>query len=78
MPCEDDTQCAVDADQQCCVADQCLNTCMIPCTKGEDDCPEANMGCEHDYCLFPCEEDEGCSSWPGYSCDNGGGFCEND
>ncbi len=63
---------------QCCESAQCLGTCMVPCTS-EDDCPFAGMGCEHDYCLFPCDaNDDDCADWSGFTCQHGGRFCEND
>ena len=78
MSCVDDGDCATDADQECCTAEQCLDTCMVPCS-GPADCPELDMGCEHGYCLFPCDDnDADCSPWPGYQCQHSGSFCEND
>lgn len=51
---------------------------MVPCSD-VGDCPQDNMGCEHGYCLFECNDDDNdCSAWPGYSCDHGGTLCEND
>lgn len=66
------------AGLECCESKQCLGTCMVPC-ESVDDCPFAGMGCEHNYCLFPCEDnDDECSDWPGFTCQHGGTFCEND
>ena len=73
-----DEDCSVEAGQECCSASQCLNTCMVPCGNA-DECPVDDMGCEHDYCLFPCDNNnEDCSEWPGYVCDHDGVYCEND
>lgn len=63
---------------ECCEADQCLDTCMVPC-RSVDECPFEGMGCEHGYCLFPCDaNDDDCADWPGFSCEHGGEYCEND
>ena len=50
---------------------------MVPCTQ-VDECPDDEMGCAHGYCLFPCEEDEDCETWPGFTCQHDGTLCEND
>lgn len=66
-------------DVVCCEEDQCLGTCMVPC--GSDaECPFVGMGCEHSFCLFPCDaNDEDCSDWPGFTCQHDGlTYCEND
>ncbi|MEX1368979.1 MAG: hypothetical protein AB1Z98_37985 [Nannocystaceae bacterium] len=51
---------------------------MVPCST-EEDCPLPEMGCEHGYCLFPCDDDDAdCAAWPGYTCQHQGLFCEAD
>lgn len=52
---------------------------MVPCG-GDAECPFVGMGCEHNYCLFPCDaNDEDCSDWPGFTCQHDGlTYCEND
>lgn len=62
---------------ECCEAAQCEDTCMLRCDAVED-CP-VGMGCEHGYCLFPCfDDDADCADWPGFTCQHGGEYCEND
>jgi len=50
---------------------------MVPCA-GVDECPFDGMGCEHGYCLFPCDEgdDDDCVDWPSFTCQHGGAYCE--
>jgi hypothetical protein len=73
-----DGDCDMEAGQVCCDAAQCLDTCMVPCMDVKD-CPFEDMGCEHGHCLFPCDDnDEDCAEWPGYTCQHGGQYCEND
>lgn len=77
MPCKDDGDCSVKDGQECCTTNQCLDTCMTPCMN-DLECPEDDMVCGHDYCLFPCDAEEDCDPWPGYTCQNhpGGTLCE--
>ena len=78
MACMGDGDCDMEAGQVCCDAAQCLDTCMVPCMDVKD-CPFEDMGCEHGHCLFPCDDnDEDCAEWPGYTCQHGGQYCEND
>ena len=70
--------CSAVPGAECCQAAQCLETCMVPCMAVED-CPLAEMGCEHGYCLFPCSDDDAdCAQWPGYTCQHMGMYCESD
>lgn len=63
--------------EQCCAAMQCAGECMIPCGSIAD-CPPT-MGCEHGWCLFPCNDNNAdCAAWPGYSCQHSGTLCEAD
>ena len=76
MACNEDLDCDVEAGQECCTANDCLDTCMVPCSD-VGDCPFGDMGCEHGYCFFPCDDDDAdCAAWPGYSCEHGGTLCE--
>jgi hypothetical protein len=76
MPCENDDSCDVGAGQECCTDSNCIDTCMVPC-ESIDQCPFDNMGCEHGYCLFECDNnDADCVDWPGYTCEHGGTLCE--
>ncbi len=77
MECENDTACDTDAGQECCTAEQCQDTCMVPCDNA-DECPVDGMGCEHGYCLFPCSEDADCLDWPDYTCQHDDTYCELD
>ena len=79
--CTMDTDCDQAAGEECCTANQCADTCMIPCG-GPQDCP-MGMGCEHSYCLFECaDNDADCAMWPGYTCQHPQGgvntLCEAD
>lgn len=75
-PCADSLECDAAAGLECCKAKQCKDTCMIPCGSS-DECP-GDMGCQHGYCLFPCDDDDAdCAAWPGYTCEHGGELCEN-
>jgi hypothetical protein len=70
-----DEECDQEAGQECCTANQCEDTCMIPCG-GIEDCPDG-MGCVHSYCLFPCNDDDAdCAEWAGYTCKHNGQWCE--
>lgn len=65
------------AGEQCCGAAQCQGDCMISCSTAAN-CPPM-MGCEHGYCLFPCDNDNtDCAAWPGYTCQHTGSWCEAD
>ncbi|MBV1858552.1 MAG: hypothetical protein KUG77_09080 [Nannocystaceae bacterium] len=78
--CGNDKDCsALGVNAECCEADQCAETCMVPCGSVED-CPFDTMGCEHGYCLFPCTLDKGdCAPWPGFTCQHADpNYCEND
>ena len=75
---DDNSECNVSLGQECCTADECVNTCMVPCIQASE-CPIEGMGCAHGYCLFPCaDNDADCDEWPGYTCQHGGVLCEND
>jgi hypothetical protein len=77
FPCMEDAQCDASIGAECCTVKQCEDTCMVPCDDVSS-CPEEGMGCEHGYCLFPCDNDDAdCEAWPGYACKHGGGaLCE--
>lgn len=79
QPCKTHEECAeILPSAECCEANQCADTCAVPCQSVED-CPFDFMGCEHDYCLFPCKTDDDCTDWPGYTCQHGDPLlCEND
>ncbi len=78
MTCAGDGDCAEDDGQECCTANECSGLCMVPCSEVSD-CPLVDMGCEHGYCLFPCDNnDKDCADWPGTVCDHGGTLCESD
>ncbi len=62
-------------DGECCSAGQCADTCMVKC-QNANQCPEAGMGCEHGYCLYPCNNNDDDCLQPGYTCQHGGLFCE--
>jgi hypothetical protein len=76
--CMMDSDCNELAGEECCDAAQCLDTCMVPCNM-PNECPVEGMGCEHGYCLFPCNDnDADCAMWPGYTCQHQGNYCEKD
>lgn len=77
FPCPGDCE-DVYPGAECCEADQCLGTCMLPCEEN-DECPPS-MLCAHDYCLFQCADDNDadCAWWPGFTCQHNGTLCEND
>ncbi len=79
QPCAESDGCTgLGPNVECCAADQCLDTCMVPCSS-VDECPFDGMGCEHGYCLFPCDANDDCADWPGFTCQHGGPtLCEND
>lgn len=73
QPCPMSGSC--DPGEVCCDAEQCLDTCAVPCAEGA--CPAGTV-CEHGYCLLECSNDSDCDPWPGFTCQHTQTACEND
>jgi hypothetical protein len=77
-PCgTDDSVCTELPGEECCTDSHCQGSCFRPCTSNSD-CPESYLGCEHNYCLIRCTGNaSACNPYPGFTCQHGGDFCEN-